>query len=552
MKNKNKIENSEIYEELERKFAESNANAAELIVELEDKNEQLAKTTSELKTLANIVEDSLNEIFIFNSQDLKIQYINKESLRNLGYSKDEAFELRPWDLLLEYTPPLFKRMLQDLKDGKKQQLKMKTTQRRKDGSLYPVEVLLESCHFHGEEAFFATILNREQERKLAQELERTSKLASIGELAAGVGHEINNPLTIAFGNIGILRSILLGEKMNEEIFDPYIEKIKNSLERIRRIVDGLRTYARSDEEEDDVFSVPTAVEQTYFLINEVYANKGVRVNLVLPKNDFFIRGSLGKFQQSLMILISNARDAIEDKAMKKINIFVEKTSRGDEAHIIVKDNGMGIETSHLKKIFHPFFTTKKAGKGTGMGLDLAKTFISQFKGSLSATSKLGIGSEFSIKIPLSNEVHSPSSQVLEENPSSAIISSLRVLIIDDEGDVRNVLKIFLEQYCTSIKEADGGDSALELIYQEEFDLIFTDLKMPDINGIEFIHQAQKKMGGELPPIAVITGGTSKKESQILVKDLADIVIGQILKPFGHKDVQKILSLACELKEKKAA
>ena len=204
--------------------------------------------------------------------------------------------------------------------------------------------------------------------KLREEVYQSNKLAEVGVLAAGVGHEINNPLSIAISALNSLE-----RKLNNHEQYKYIEIQRNSLLRIEKIVNGLRVYARGYSCANEIFSTHEAIINIFELLNEIYKKDSVSISLYLDAEDVHVQGSYGKFQQVIMNLISNAKDALEEADRKEIHISSYNIK--NDVVIEVKDFGEGIPLENQSKIFDAFFTTKKIGKGTGLGLGISNKII---------------------------------------------------------------------------------------------------------------------------------------------------------------------------------
>jgi len=201
----------------------------------------------------------------------------------------------------------------------------------------------------------ATIAKEAQARSF-----HSSKLASIGELAAGVGHEINNPLTIAIGNLDKLKKIFHEKGMDNAESNNIFLRQTDSLNRIVNIVSGLRIYARFDDDSKEKIDVHDLIEKTIDLIKEMYSKEDITVSVHLNAEKKFIQGNKGRFQQAIMNLISNARDATRNK--KDGSIMISTVNVDSDVVVKIIDNGVGIEEDIKNKIFDSFFTTKKIGE----------------------------------------------------------------------------------------------------------------------------------------------------------------------------------------------
>ena len=246
------------------------------------------------------------------------------------------------------------------------------------------------------------LITRSKERdEYQKQVFQATKLASIGELAAGVAHEINNPLMIMTGNLEILEECFDEEEPDVKLYTEAFKKLYISLARVSEIVEGLRTYARSDTNQYQDLDINKAIVETISMINSIYSADGIQIELDLEDGALLVNGTLGRFQQVLMNLISNARDAL--LALKGVSEALQikvKTITSDRTiQIKVIDNGYGIKESDLDKIFDSFYTTKDIGKGTGLGLSISYSIIKSMKGKLDVSSEEGKGAVFTITLP---------------------------------------------------------------------------------------------------------------------------------------------------------
>lgn len=227
--------------------------------------------------------------------------------------------------------------------------------------------------------------------------QQTSKMVALGEMAAGVAHEINNPLMVIGGKAQIaLKKINMGNYSVEDAKANY-EKISDTVVRIAKIVSGLRTFSRQSE--NDPF-LPVSINQilsdSLTLTEEKIKAQGIAIE-ILKNEDFIIECRAGQISQVLLNLIGNAADAIQNLPNKWIKIDTFK--KNDFICLRVTDSGEGIPQEIVDKIMHPFFTTKEVGKGTGLGLSISNGLIQNHKGSL-AYELNGGNTSFIISLPV--------------------------------------------------------------------------------------------------------------------------------------------------------
>lgn len=224
----------------------------------------------------------------------------------------------------------------------------------------------------------------------------SARWASIGVLAAGIAHEINNPMAIVLGYNGILESKLKLLPNPEQLLG-FLDKQNNAVQRVARIIEGLRTFADGFNEPLSLVDLNEIVKAALPLCAALF-DKGTAVLEVETLADkIWIHANQTQIQHVLMTLLTNAYDAVAHCA--RAVVLLKTRIEGDEAVIIVKDNGTGIESANLERIFDPFFTTKEAGKGSGLGLFVANSLLQQMHGYFKVESTLGEGSSFFVRLP---------------------------------------------------------------------------------------------------------------------------------------------------------
>lgn len=222
---------------------------------------------------------------------------------------------------------------------------------------------------------------------------QASKLASLGEMSAGIAHEINNPLAIIHGNAEMLSS----PKMTHEKIIKVKSKIQDNVERIKKIVDGLKKFSRKTTEVDfDYFSLQGTIDECLAMIIPKAKNNNVEIKISqLDQIDIYCDQI--QIQQILINLINNSIDAVKDLELKWVEVYSQK--KLDTIQIIVKDSGKGISQANLQKIFDPFYTSKGVGEGTGLGLSLSLGIAKDHNGNLEYQFKGG-HTAFVLSLPL--------------------------------------------------------------------------------------------------------------------------------------------------------
>lgn len=410
--------------------------------------------------------------------------------------------------------------------------------RQSDGSILWSGIVTDHSH----EKFLEEEIQKQ--RAIA---EHQSKLASIGQLASGIGHEINNPLMILTGKIQKLKQQLVARGLWSAEFQALFESHSSAAFRMRKIVDGLRNFSRREEEVSNEFSdVGEVIRQTYFMISELLDNDGIHFQFDdLSGGRVFAQFPSGKLQQILINLISNARDAMTAQNQKTLRL--ELTAVSDAVlRIQIEDSGTGIPDNLKPKMFEPFFTTKEVGKGTGLGLSLSRTIAKRFGGDLELVRTGPTGSLFELRIPRGNcpqDISTKDGKILWDG-ASAIRNAVKVncLIVDDEPEIREILRDLLEsQIDGTVYEASQGFEALDFLTTPQgrsVQLVLTDLTMPRMGGRKLVSEIRGRLGPSAPKIYVITGRVQESGADSFIDSGAD---GYLQKPFGIDEIQNVLT-----------
>lgn len=332
--------------------------------------------------------------FAFCDMDGRILEANPAYLNIVDYTLDEITKLSYWEL----TPRKYE------KDEELQLISLNNKKRygpyrkeyiKKDGTLVPVELngfIVED--YDGQKGIWSTVQDISEKARLESDVLRNSKLASIGVLAAGVAHEINNPLTIIKGFFDKLKK----DYSDDVNFMKTAENIDKGIERIIQIVSGLSTVISFDSSQQIEFDLIKTVLDVVSDFERNLKDDLVEFTLDVPKGlSFLIDGNEGKLYHSILNLLTNANDAVSanEKGIISFSLMIENS----DAIIVVKDNGHGMNSEVQSQIFDPFFTTKKINEGKGIGLFIVFNYVKSLQGDISVKSVEGKGTEFTIRLP---------------------------------------------------------------------------------------------------------------------------------------------------------
>ena len=380
----------------------------------------------------------------------------------------------------------------------------------------------------------------EQVKTVENQLIRSSKLASIGTLAAAVAHEINNPLTVIQGNMDILKMIVSRYKLEDKQLDLIFDRQNNAISRIINIVSGLRSFARVDSEASEVFDLHALILDSISLIENIYQKDDIKFQTDFMASSHYIFANVGRIQQVFMNLFSNARDAMMDKLfdVDVPNKFIKVSSRSQDSSIVVEveDSGLGISNENLEKIFESFFTTKEAGKGTGLGLSITYKIIKAFGGEISVQSTEGVGSNFLVTLPITSKEFQTKPLVIDDKIKKM---EGRVLVVDDEESIRDILGMLLKEAGLEVMTAKSASEAMGYLKKNDFDFVITDFMMPKMKGDELIDKARKLKNCEHTKFILITG-CMWSDAELNLDELCHNADALLKKPFPQKEIIALL------------
>jgi len=389
---------------------------------------------------------------------------------------------------------------------------------------------------------FSDLKKTLQELRQAQEqIIQTEKLKALGEMASGVAHDFNNVLSVILGNIQLL-SFQLDRLSPEEVREQLriVERsTKDGAETVRRIQEF--TGVRRDKEFISLFFneiIAEVISITQPRWKDQAQKRGIQIELVNHLGDIpLILGSPSELREVLTNIIFNAVDAMPEGG--RLTILSQRQA-DDWVEVRISDTGIGMTEEVKKRIFDPFFTTKGV-TNSGLGLSVSYGIIKRHGGEILVESEPGKGSTFILHLPTG--YGEEESRVREEPPIQEVRPA-RILVIDDEEAVRDILSQMLKVRGHRVVVASNGEEGIEQFKKGEFDLVFTDLGMPKVSGWD-VSRAIKGMNSKVP-IAMITGWGMELNKEKMSESGIDLVVS---KPFNFDQIIELVSEAMDLKQK---
>lgn len=390
---------------------------------------------------------------------------------------------------------------------------------RADGREIQVEMVLFRTELDGLVHYTASLSDITERQQAAEQIERqrdalrqSEKLTAMGSLLAGVAHELNNPLAIVMG-----RASLLEEKTEGLDLQQDAQRIREAAERCGRIVRTFLNMARQRPATRAPVQINDLARAAAEMLGYTLRSHGVTVQLALGADLPEVSADGDLLGQVVLNLIVNAQHALSgvDAACIHIASGLEARREGREPRIWLKvaDNGPGVPAALRQKIFDPFFTTKAEGLGTGLGLSVSRAIVREHGGEL-ALENTPQGASFRLSLPVSGEASAASSAM----PLDALdgLSKARVLVVDDEPEIAELLRAMLESAGYEVASADSGLVALELLAEARFDAIVSDLRMPGMDGAALWREVRQRHPSLARRMLFVTGDTlSAGASQFL-------------------------------------
>ena len=410
------------------------------------------------------------------------------------------------------------------------------SEKRRDGSVREIEVHAVPMQYQGTPHVLTIARDITDEKRSAEELTRQrealyqrEKLAALGSLLAGVAHELNNPLSVV-----VARAVML-EEQGDPATRAAAVKIRAAADRCARIVRTFLAMARQQRPERGRVAINDVVSAALDITAYAVRTSGIEVELDLAPVPP-IHADADQIHQVLLNLIINAQHALQDHpGTRRIHVSTRHDGHLEEVHITVADSGPGIPAELRKRVFEPYFTTKPIGIGTGVGLAVSLGIVEAHGGTLSVDCPPDGGAVFRIVLPIGS-VGPHSGEAGPQGAPSA--QRCRILVVDDEAEIREALNQILTEARHRVVTASSGREALERLARERYDVILTDIRMPDVDGRALYQQIEQRWPERAARVAFVTGDT-------LTSALRDFAAASgrpvIEKPFLPVDVRRVVA-----------
>ncbi len=466
-----------------------------------------------LEELNQRIVENAGDIIYAHDLEGNFIFINPRSEEVLGYTLEEAAELNIANLVV---PEQLESELKGIHAPKGTVVPphevMVIT---KSGERIPLEVSASPLLEDGWVVGVAGVARDLREiRRLEQRLLQAEKLSSLGQLIAGVAHELNNPLTAVIGYAQLLQDADVDEQTRK-----ILQRVNVQASRAAEIVRNLLAFARQQEPHREPLSINEVIEETFKLVAYEWKTQNIETELDLGIHLPWIVADRRQLQQVFLNLFQNAEQAMmaaHDRGRVVVRTTVvdrpETRNRPGGAYlqVQVQDNGPGMSPETLSHIFDPFFTTKEVGQGTGLGLSICYGIVQEQEGRIWAESKPGEGSTFYLEWPIRRKPAATQPVIAEPAPS-AYRTERRlpadILLVEDEEMLTDLVALTLREHGYRVEVAREGREALGRLDVQHFDLIISDIKMPGMDGEAFYRELQAQHPNLTERILFVTGDT---------------------------------------------
>ncbi len=380
-----------------------------------------------------------------------------------------------------------------------------------------------------------------EKRRLQEQLLQSEKMSAIGQLIAGVAHDLNNPLASVVGF-----SDLLGEAADvpPRLAEP-LAVIRQEAERASAIVRNLLSFARRQEGERQLQSIRPILESTHQLLKNQLLAARIELTLTFEPGLPEVEVHANQIKQVFVNIINNAAQAIASTRARGGGGRIEIATKcePDGLSVNISDNGPGIPEAVAQRVFEPFFSTKSEGEGTGLGLSISLGIVKEHGGNISVNpggAGSGRGATFTVELPTGVRAElSPLARGAETEPAPAERHErLRVLVVDDEPHILHYMQATLESWGHEVVLAHDGSQALKRALMQPFDLIICDLRMPRLGGREMFHTLARMHPTVADRIIFATGDTVRGDTLQFLEELGRPFLQ---KPFKLDALRRVLA-----------
>ncbi len=506
---------------------------------------QTEKTLRESEKRFRELSDSLPQVVFETDEKGNLTFANKNAFDVFGYTRDD-FD-KGINVLQTLVPMDHNRALENIQSVMSGKIlgTLEYTALKKDGSTFPVAIHSNPIFRDNKTVGLRGILiDLTEKKKLEAQLQQAHKMESIGTLAGGIAHDFNNIIGIIVGNT----ELAIDDVPEWNPARQNLEEIRTASLRARDVVKQILAFSRQSAQELKPVRIGPIIIESLQLVRSSIPTT-IQIHQDISAESDTVRANPTQINQILINLCTNAAHAMRDKGgileVNLENVTINKNAStnyhdiplGEYVRLTVKDTGRGIDPENLKRIFDPYFTTKKVGEGSGMGLAVVHGIVKSHFGNIAVSSTEGKGTTFHVLLPCTEDKHDKETHVSAEIPRG----NDRILLVDDEKAMVDAIKPMLERLGYQVSARTSSIEALEAFRanSDKYDLVITDYTMPNMTGIELT----KKLLRLRPdiPIMLCTGFSEQiNEEKAKEKGIRAFLMKPIVMHEMANSIRKVL------------
>jgi PAS domain S-box-containing protein len=508
-----------------------------LQAQTEEKRELSNQVLSSEERYRSLFELASEGIVIVESESLRILDINETARKLLGVSL-ELEELPSLAMFINWTGPVDGRPASGAEWSSWIFRQPRIELLRQDGTVFPAEITGAPVNFEGQAGCQLFIREITEKLRLEEQLRQAEKLSAMGRMISGVSHELNNPLAVVKGYLELVLSHhSIASQTRKDL-----EKAALVTERASVLVQKFLSFSRSHALRREARNLNDLILHTLEPGKEnLLGDVDLKLELAPALPD--VEVNAGQMEQVLINLVQNATHAMKSLPGPHC-LTVATHDLGDAVLWTISDTGTGIPEEIAGKIFEPFFTTKQVGAGAGLGLSIVHSILAEHEARITCQSSPDRGATFLIEIPA---LHQPPDSTFPSLPFPESLNATsgksgRILIVDDEPSIAEMLGEMLEVLGHETRAVFSAAHALELIEQEEFDLILSDFRMPTLDGRDFYLRLQQVKPVLATRIIFLTGDLVNDNTRAFLQSTGNRCLP---KPFHLHEVKQAVATALE-------
>jgi len=504
----------------------------------------IEKQLHQQQEFARRLIDSFPDLIFVVDPQRRYTFVSPKFKEVLGYEPSETIGLTFGERTHADDRPAMLALFDDLQTGKQKFGSIEIRVRHKQGEWRSLK-----CNFSplfNEEGKIEGIVVSGRDvtevKRLESQLIQAEKLAAMGQMLAGVAHELNNPLTAILGASELLRD----RQSVDENTRRQLEMTHRQARRAARIVQNLLEFSRPASSQKKALDMNLVIERTLQLHEHSLRRNNVEVEFQSVQGLPLIVGDANQLIQIFLNLISNAEHAIREVRTSG-RIQIRLSHSGNRVSATVQDDGAGIKAEVLPKLFDPFFTTKRPGGGTGLGLSICMSIVREHGGNIEASSLPAGGAAFTVSLPAAApEIGRRTRGDIDSSSGERFVPTLdafakhTVLVLDDEESIRMLLTEGLAAYGLKVDCAATAEQAMSLVLGTKYDAILCDLKLsgsgPNADGYGVAQRLRIASGENQPEVIYMSGDLVSEEGSKIGPNAR-----QLQKPFRISDVLHILT-----------